>query len=293
MDARIKKMSVGRTLSKLEFQATFVVGKLRRGSSITRNDTLNCLARIGRMMQRYGLNSIKDIKPAHVSRYFAELRDGGMSPGRMANHASAMRLMCRMIGKSEVVPSNRELGCSRSVANRTKHADVRLDVEKSTVVRANLSENNQIAYDMALEFGLRQKETLLSRKTVSHDGVDYLVVEGSKGGRLRQVPITTQGQREVLTRNEAYRASNDGKLIDAGKNLKQGLKQLQNELADAGASRESGANMHTLRREWIIERCQVILMAPEADRDKLIADLVEQVGHGRTEVLSAYTSLLK
>jgi hypothetical protein len=293
MDVRIKKMSVGRTLSKLEFQATFVVGKLRRGSSITRNDTLNCLARIGRTMQRYGLNSIKDIKPAHVSRYFAELRDGGMSPGRMANHATAMRLMCRMIGKPEVMPTNCELGCNRTVANRTKHADVRLDVEKSAVVRASLSKNNQIAYDMARHFALRQKETLLSHKTVEHEGVAYLVVEGAKGGRPRQVLITTQEQQEVLARNEAYRSMHGGKLIDENKSLKQGLKQLQNELATAGASRESDANMHTLRREWIIERCQAILAAPEADHDKMIADLVEQVGHGRSEVLSAYTTLLK
>lgn len=292
MDARIKRMSAGRTLKKLEFQAVFVVGKLRRGSSLTRQDTFNCLARIGRTMQRYGLQSIKDIKPAHVKRYFAELRNGGMSAGRMANHASAMRLMCRMIGKSAVVPSNRELGCSRTVANRTKNADVRLDVNKAAEVRDQLSDNNQIAYDMARQFGLRQKETLLSHKTVVHGGVTYLVVEGAKGGRPRQVPITTQDQQEVLSRNAAYRSTHGGKLIDEDKSLKQGIKQLQNELADAGASRESGANMHTLRREWIIERCQVILAAPEADRDKLIADLVEQVGHGRTEVLSTYTRLL-
>ena len=210
----------------------------------------------------------------------------------MANHASAMRLMCRMIGKSEVVPSNRELGCSRTVANRTKNADVRLDVNKSTEVREHLSDNNKIAYDMARHFGLRQKETLLSRKTVERDGMDYLIVEGAKGGRPRQVPITTKEQREVLARNEAYRATHGGKLIDEDKNLEQGIRQLQNELAAAGADRSSRANMHTLRREWIIERCQQILAAPEADRDKLIADLVEQVGHGRSEVLSAYTRLL-
>ena len=165
MDVRIKKMSVGRTLSKLEFQATFVVGKLRRGSSLTRKDIFACLGRIGRTMQKYGLNSIKDIKPNHVRRYFAELQTAGMSPGRMANHATAMRLMCRMIGKPEVMPTNRELGCNRTVANRTKHADVRLDINKAAEVREHLSDSNKIAYDMALEFGLRQKETLLSRKT--------------------------------------------------------------------------------------------------------------------------------
>lgn len=289
MDVRFKRMSAGRTLGKLEFQAVFVVGKLRRGSKLTRQDTLNCLARIGRTMQKYGLNSIRDIKPAHVGRYFAELHQSGMSAGRMANHASAMRLMCRMIGKSEVVPSNRELGCNRSVENRTKNADVRLDVNKATEVREQLSSNNQIAYDMARHFGLRQKETLLSHKTISRDGTAYLVVEGAKGGRPRQVPITTKDQQDVLARNATYRSTHGGKLIDEEKNLKQGIKQLQNELTAAGADRSSRANMHTLRREWIIERCQQILAAPESSREKLIVELVEQVGHGRQEVLRCYT----
>jgi hypothetical protein len=293
MGKRWKTVTVGKKLGKIEFQARFVVGKLRRGSSLTRNDTLNCLGRIGRSMQRYGLNSIRDIKPSHVCRYFAELHANDMSPGRMANHATAMRLLCRMIGKPEIVPSNKELGCNRDLVNRTKNADVRIDAEKVAEVREQLSENNRIAYNMSREFGLRQKETLLSHRVVSNGGTDYLVVEGAKGGRPRQIPVITQGQREALERNVAYRSSNEGKLIDADKNLKQGLKKLQNELTAAGATRQSGANMHTLRREWIIERCQSVLAAPESKLDKLVADLVEQVGHGRAEVLSAYTRLIR
>lgn len=293
MKKRWKSVTVGKKWGKLEFQAVFVVGKLRRGSSLTRKDTLACLARIRRTMQHYGLNSIKDIKPAHVERYFAELRDGEMSPGRMANHATAMRLMCRMIGKNEIVPTNSELGCSRTVANRSKNTDIRMDAEKAAEVRKQLSVNNQIAYDMAREFGLRQKETLLSHRVVSSGGTDYLVVEGAKGGRPRQLPITTKGQREVLERNAAYRSSHGGKLINSEKSLLQGIKQLQNELSDACATRDSGANMHTLRREWIIERCLAILAAPAVDRDRFIEELVEHVGHGRREVLSAYTKLIK
>lgn len=289
MKNRWKTVKAGRKWGKLEFQAVFVVGKLRRGSKLTRKDAFACLGRIGRTMQRYGLQSIKDIKPAHVERYFVELRNGGMSAGRMANHATAMRLMCRMIGKPEVVPTNRELGCNRTVANRTKNADIRLDVHKAAEMREQLSNNNQIAYDMARNFGLRQKETLLSHKTIESNGTSYLVVEGAKGGRPRQVPITTQAQCEVLARNEAYRSMHGGKLIDEDKSLKQGIKQLQNELAAAGADRSSRANMHTLRREWIIERCQQILAAPEDSREKLIVELVEQVGHGRQEVLRCYT----
>jgi len=283
---------VGKKMGKIEWEARFVVGKLRRGSSITRNDMLNCLGSIGRSMQRFGLNTIRDIKPSHVVRYFAELNERGLSAGRMANHATAMRMLCKIMGKSDIVPSNSELGCSRSVANRTKNADVRENPEKSAEVRARLSENHQIACCMARQFGLRQKETLLSYITVSRDNFDFLVVAGAKGGRPRQVPITTAEQRAIVARNIAYRTSHGGTLINAKKSLKQGIKELQNELAAAGATRTSGANMHTLRREWIIERCQEILARPEEVRPALIEGLVESVGHGREEVIRAYTRLL-
>ena len=293
MDVRFKRISAGRSLKKLEYQATFVVGKLRRGSSLTRQDTLACLCRIGRAMQRYGLNSIKDIKPTHVQRYFAELRDGGMSPGRMANHATAMRLLCRMLGKSEIVPSNREIGCSRNQGNRTKNANIRMDVEKTSEVRSRLSENNRIAYDMARAFGLRQKETLLSYQTVERDGSTYLIVEGAKGGRPREIKISNDFQRTTLDSNRNYRIVHGGKLIDGKLSLKQGLKALQNELSAAGATRDSRANMHTLRRDWVIERCQLIAAAPTDERQALVANLVEELGHGRISVILAYATTLK
>jgi len=292
MGKKQNTVTVGRKMGKLEFQARFIVGKLRRGSSLTRKDTLNCLGCIGRVMHRYGLQSIKDIKAKHVERYFAELRENGLSAGRIANHATAMRMLCGIMGKGDIVPSNRVLGCARDVDNRTKHADERMDVSKAAEVREQLCDNHKIAYDMARYFGLRQKESLLSHRTVNLGDTDYLIVEGAKGGRPRQVPITNGQQRNVLQRNAEYRAANGGKLIEEDKTLKQGLKALQNDLNAAGASRDSGANMHTLRREWIIERCQEIKVAPTDSQEKMLKDLVEAVGHGRVEVIRCYTLIL-
>ena len=287
-----KTVIAGKKMCRLEWEARSIIGKSRRGSSHTRKDTLNCLRNIGKSMQRFGLNSIRDMKPKHVERYFGELREKGLSAGRMANHASAMRKLCNNMGKSEIISSNRQLGCSRDKANRSKHADERMDYEKYVGVRAMLSETNRIAYDMSKHFNLRQKESLLTHKTIIIDGVEKLIVEGSKGNRPREIPITTQQQRSIVEQNKAYRNAHGGKLINENKSLLQGLKQLQNQLSKAGASRTSGANMHTLRREWIIMSCQQILSAPEANREKMLEELIEQVGHGREEVLSAYTALL-
>lgn len=285
-------INVGKKMGRLEWQARFVVGKLRSNASLTRKDRLNCLGNIGRRMEAFGVQCIKHIKPKHVMRYFAELKDNGLSAGRIANHATAMRMLCTMMGKRDIVPSNRVLGCTRDDGNRTKYADVRMDMEKAATVRAQLSSNHQIAYDLARHFGLRQKECLLSHQVVSRDGCDYLVVEGAKGGRPRQVPVVTQQQREVLQRNADYRAAHGGKLIDGDKSLKQGLKMLQNELADAGATRDSRANMHALRREYVIEQCLGIIAAQQEERSQQGSKLADSIGHGRSEVLRAYSKLL-
>ncbi|MEI7817852.1 MAG: integrase domain-containing protein, partial [Desulfuromonadales bacterium] len=257
--SKSKQIVVGKSLGRLEFQARFVVGKLRRGSSLTRKDQLNCLGRIGKAMERYGLNSIKDMKTSHIVRLFAELKnDNGLSEGRLGNFATAIRMLCRMMGKIDIVPSNRVLGCARNIANRTKHADKRLDTTKAAEVVTKLSTNNLIAYNMALHFGLRQKEALLSFRTVIIDGIERLIVEGAKGGRPRTIAIVTAEQKAVLSANQEYRANHGGLLIDEDKSLKQGIRQLQNQLASAGASRGCG-NMHSARREYIIVQCLEIL----------------------------------
>lgn len=291
--SRSKTVVVGRNLGKLEFQARFVVGKLRRGSSLTRKDQLACLGRIGKAMERFGLNSIKDMKTSHIKRLFSELKnDNGLSEGRLANFATAIRMLCRMMGKGDIVPSNRDLGCARNNANRTKHADKRLDSTKAAEVLSRLSITNQIAYNMAMCFSLRQKESLLSHRTTIVDGIERLVVEGAKGGRPRTIAIVTPEQKAVLSANQEYRAKHGGLLIDEGKSLKQGLRQLQNELYSAGAKRESFTNMHSARRENIIVQCQDILKAPEMERQQMTEELVESIGHSRNSVLMAYCSLL-
>lgn len=281
-------------MCKIEYEARSIIGKLRRGASLTVKDKLRCIGNIGRCMQQYGINSILHIKGSHVERYFAELRTAGLSAGRMANHATAMRALCRAIGKQDIVPSNAKLGCARDVENRTKHADERVNVSKMQDVAARLPENCRHAYSMSQQFGLRQKEALLSCKVVSHDGgkSELLVVQGAKGNRYREVPIENEQQKAALAANQAYRASHGGTLIDESKNLKQGLKQYQNELHAAGATRINGNNTHTLRRQYIIDRCEKILSAPETAREKMIGELVDQIGHGRQEVLACYTALL-
>jgi hypothetical protein len=204
-----------------------------------------------------------------------------------------LREVARQIGKADIVPANSKIGCVRSMENRTKWADIRYDTVKGAEVRGRLEPQHRIAYDMQRQFGLRQKEALLSYRVVTDkDGCDFLVVEGAKGGRPRQVPVATEEQRATVARNAEWRTQNGGKLIDQKLKLLPGLQSYKNDLHRAGARRGDGTNSHACRREFIIERCKEISFLSECEREAALKQLVEIIGHGRREVIKGYSSLL-
>lgn len=283
-------------LSKLERSALSMMGKsdLRTKGTETIKEFVTNLSRFCRHLEvetKGKLTSITELKPKHISSYLRTLE--GLSAGRVANHATMLREIARRIGKADIVPPNAKIGCVRNSENRTKWADVRFNVVMGAEVRSKMAYQHQIAYDMQRLFGLRQKEALLSHRIVTApDGRESLVVEGAKGGRPRQVEVTTEEQRSVLNRNAEWRAQNAGKLIDQGLKLLPGLQAYKNDLHRAGASRDDGTNSHACRREYIIERCEAIREMPAGERKAALEVLVESIGHGRSEVISAYSSLL-
>lgn len=102
---------VGKELGKLEFESSFAVGILPHLSSLTVIDKKLCLRKIGRQMESYGLSTIREISAELIERFFQELRAEGLTNRRIGNYASAMRLLCNMLGKPEIVPTNAQLGC--------------------------------------------------------------------------------------------------------------------------------------------------------------------------------------
>jgi len=104
---------VGRELGNLEWQARFVVGLIRDCSEARKRVLLSCLGAIGTSMERYGCSNIKQIGQAEIERFFAELRAKGLSAGHITIYATAMRMLCRMLDKLQLVPDNRTLGCQR------------------------------------------------------------------------------------------------------------------------------------------------------------------------------------
>lgn len=112
-------VTVGREMSKVEWEAVFVPGLLLKRSPQTVKDIQGCLGNFGRRMEEgYGLTSITQITRDLVELYLAEL--AGLSVRSISRHAAALRILCRMMGVPEMVPSNSELGY---VLSRQQHKE--------------------------------------------------------------------------------------------------------------------------------------------------------------------------
>ncbi|NCC60287.1 MAG: hypothetical protein EOM12_04965 [Verrucomicrobiae bacterium] len=259
------------------------IGKFHSKSNLTSQKNLGNIFRIlNKVQEKFGIEKIENLKTNHFEKVFQDLKDKGLSNSTLSGYATAARMIAESIGKQNIFPrDNKDMGISRA-GERLQPQEC--NIEKQQDIRGNLYDRAQflgLAHDMRKEFGLRAKESLLSNKISVHaDGKQYLVVDGSKGGRPREVEIKNDGQREIISKVQQYIKENGLKsIIPKELNLKQAYDLQKNSLKEFGATRHDGSNAHALRHEWAQKE-----IANGENRTKV----AEELGHGRTDVISHY-----
>ena len=161
--------------------------------------------------------------------------------------------------------------------------------------RSTVSDRAASVCELSRELGLRSKEASLfdaraALKEAQEKGA-VSVSDGTKGGRERQVPITSPAQLGALER--AATAQGDARAVmPADQNWKQWS---QGELREV---REAMGGLHELRAAYACERYEALTghaapcaggqildrQADEAARLQVSSEL----GHGRIDVVSEY-----
>jgi len=167
-------------------------------------------------------------------------------------------------------------------------------------VRAEVGNRAAAVVELARDLGLRSKEaSMLDARAALAEAQQrgaVAITEGSKGGREREVPITSPAQVQVLER--AAQAQGDARAVmPAGENWqswREGQLRDARELVQAA----TGGGLHDLRAGYACERYQALTghAAPCAggqienrERDQAARLVVaEELGHGRAEVASEY-----
>ena len=248
------------------------------------------------------------------------------APKYLQSLASTLRTFCGWIGKPGLVlPLERyvadpaRIACS-AIARQDKGWEGHgLDIAALLQRIARIDERVAIMCELQWVFGLRRKEAVMLQPhravvpagrlsieaPVAESYLVCLEVErGTKGGRLRLVPIVTEAQRAALERAARYAEFPDSYLGHPGKTLRQVLDRYKNVLARTGiTTKELGVTGHGLRHQFAGDKyfdlgkiaCPVRGGDPMADRElleRVLLAVSRQLGHNRTQITSAYLGAL-
>ena len=266
-------------------------------SHATRRDRSYALARMADALHEAGYRGLraKGLKGKHVEALVRHWRAGGVSDATIMNRMAHLRWWAERVGKGNVVKPNAEyrIRPRSHVSDGTKRRD--LDAAKLALVRDG---HVRMALRLQAAFGLRREEAIKFAPSYADRG-DRIAVGGStaKGGRPREVPVLTDGQRKLL--DEARELAGGGALIPPGRNYAEQKKVYEDETRAAGLDR-----MHGLRHAYALDRYEKLTgwNAPAAGgppRRELTAAqrridtaarlrVSFELGHGRVEVARNY-----
>lgn len=256
-----------------------------------------------------GIKKMEDVTPEAVRSYGRELASrvaaGQLTPATAQNRVSAVNSVMGLATQGdwrsvsptkdcdipqrcavrEVVPG----GLDRAAYGRALYQ-----------VREHLGERAAAVVELAREFGLRAKEASLldargALAQAQHTN-SVTISDGTKGGREREVPITSPGQIEALQR--AADAQGDARAVMAPDANWKGWQGVELREAREAVQQATGGGLHDLRAAYACERYEALTGHPAPcaggeiqDRENdLSARLViaGELGHGRIDVVSEY-----
>lgn len=167
-------------------------------------------------------------------------------------------------------------------------------------VRDQVGERAGAVVELARELGLRSKEASLldARAALAQAEARgaVTVTDGTKGGREREVPITSEAQREALER--AAQAQGDARAVMPADQNWQSWREGGLRDARELVQEHTSGGLHDLRAAYACERYEALTghAAPAAgglieDRARDAAArlaVAEELGHGRVDVTSEY-----
>jgi hypothetical protein len=198
-------------MRNLNYELKQLCDRNRDGSYATQADRQRILSQAANQLRGLGFQHMRvdSLKPKHVAALLAQWRSDGVSDATLKNRMSALRWWAEKIGKENVVErSNKAYGIAnrKFVTNVSKAKQLdrsALDAIKDRYTAASLQ--------LQQAFGLRREESIKIDPKWA-DQVDYLRLKDTwtKGGKYREVPITTRLQRAAL---------DNAKLVAIGRSL--------------------------------------------------------------------------
>lgn len=279
-------------MKSLNQQAREAIGKNHRSSFGATAKLLSSIAQITNYLsERYGLESIKNVKTHMVNAYFDSRKEAGIGKSQLSADATAWRQIAHAVGKDNIVPrDNKSLDIRREapdryrpvMANNDKLQEIRLAITQKAATGDPKFAMLAAAEAVRETFGLRAQESLMSAKIVMINGSAHLHINGAKGGRERDIKIRTpeQAQAARLVAAVATAVGNKhGSIIPSNMSLKQALNFQRNTIHRMGGTKGNASHMHSQRHNYAQQECKAGRSDSQVSRD---------LGHVREAIIAHY-----
>ena len=224
----------------------------RDGAFQTQHDREVILSMVADQLAEGGFRHLRasGLKPKHVEHLVQRWHAESIASGTFKNRMAALRWLAEKIGKQNIVArENASYGIAdrRHVSNHSK-ATV-LDADKLASVADPYT---AMSLRLQAAFGLRREESIKLRPQWADRGDSlHLKASWTKGGRERDVPITTDEQRAVLA--DAQALAGAGSLIPAKMSYRDQLNRFKAQTAKAGID-----HVHGLRHAYAQARYEAL-----------------------------------
>lgn len=256
-----------------------------------------------------GVGRMERITPELLLQYgqglARQVREGGMSPAYAQNLVSAVNTVMQLVRRWPQISPTIVCGIpERSVVREVPPAGIDrtlLGLVTEALRDAGFDRGAAIV-ELARDFGLRSKEaSLLNTNTAflqAQSALEVRISEGTKGGKVRKVPITTSRQISTLQHAAALQGR-DRALIPADQNWKQ-WREGELRLVREALQAHDIARLHDLRAAYACQRYLELtghkapvvagLIVDKAEDLKARPVISQELGHGdtRIDVVASY-----
>lgn len=299
---------MGRPIS-LEAQITYAVSRANIGSYETKADRMTMLKAIGKELRKeYRLQKLDNLKIKHVRGLISKWQKEEKSTATIKNRVASLRYLTKdVLKKPEMLPNkNSDLGIGR----REHNFNTDKGWTPSDEIKSVLPENQQVHVELMRNLGLRYEEAAKFRPHEADRDKKIAVLWGTKGGRDREIPITSDKQRETLDRAKDFVDRNrQESIIPREMTYKKFEDHTRNIYNNVGMTKDGVGTPHGLRHQYAqdrysqitgwkppaqlseVERKEFRASMGQAEKDidtRARLEISSELGHGRIDVVSNY-----
>lgn len=287
-------------MKRLHYELTQLLARNRDGAYSTQAQRRSVLLLSATQLLEAGYRdlTVYTFKGRHINTLLARWRTEGLTPGTLKNRLAALRWWAEKVGNPTLMATrNAHYGVpTRETVPRVSKAQT---VTEPQLARVR-DPYTRMTLQLQLAFGLRREEAIKIKPWQADRG-DRLVLQGSwtKGGRPRDVPLTTLAQRDILDRAKAFVGSKGASLIPPDHTYAQQLHRYEGQIRQAGLTHMHGLRHHYAQALYEAEagvpspvNGGPLLHELAADQRARVRHARQVVstalGHGRPEVTATY-----